>query len=426
MKVNSALKKRSPFLVFIPHLVVYLLLVLYFSQPSLRGDEERYLQFAQNLKNGFYSPPPPDINLWNGPGYPLLLLPVIALDLPLITIKLLNAVLLYLSAGFLLLTLRKLLSPKPAFLIALFFASYYPFFEILPLILTEAPAILLTTLFCYFLLKIPDRYSWRQLLPAGLCMGYLALTKIIFGYVILAALGISGLLFLFKRSPNHHAAVKILLVALAINLPWLGYTWQLTGKWFYWGNSGGMSLYWMSSPYRGEYGDWNNTDFDANCYNIAIQPCQDELLEKNHKADIDYILSLPPSKRDDAYRRKALENMLDHPWKFLENCWHNISRLLFGMPASYHYQTSKTLLRILPNAIVLTFMLIAAFLSLRNWKIISFPIKLLLLLSGLYLAACIPLSAYPRFFYPVLSPILLWIGVSLHQNIRIVPLKETP
>ena len=39
-------------------------------------------------------------------------------------------------------------------------------------------------------------------------------------------------------------------LALVWCLPYLAHTYSLTGRWFYWGSSGGMSLYWMSTPYR--------------------------------------------------------------------------------------------------------------------------------------------------------------------------------
>lgn len=47
-------------------------------------------------------------------------------------------------------------------------------------------------------------------------------------------------------------------LALLICSPYLVYTYALTGKIFYWGNSGGLSLYWMSSPHPQEFGDWHN------------------------------------------------------------------------------------------------------------------------------------------------------------------------
>lgn len=63
--------------------MIYTLLAIGFSRPYFTGDEGRHVQFAHNLCQGFYSPTDPwQINLWNGPGYPLVLVPFAALGLP--------------------------------------------------------------------------------------------------------------------------------------------------------------------------------------------------------------------------------------------------------------------------------------------------------------------------------------------------------
>ena len=43
------------------------------------SDECRYISFAENLLNGFYSPSAPNINLWSGPGFPIILMPLVSL-----------------------------------------------------------------------------------------------------------------------------------------------------------------------------------------------------------------------------------------------------------------------------------------------------------------------------------------------------------
>ena len=73
-----------------PFLLLYLIICIVFAPHENVGDEGRYLYFANNLLSGFYSPPYPEINLWNGPGYPLFLAPFIFFELPLIALRLLN------------------------------------------------------------------------------------------------------------------------------------------------------------------------------------------------------------------------------------------------------------------------------------------------------------------------------------------------
>ena len=99
--INNIKLPKNPWLLFLPFLVLYIIFVLIFPTTGHQGDEERYLMFANNLVNGFYSPPAPDINLTNGPGWPIILMPFIALGLPLITITIANAFFYYLSIIFL-------------------------------------------------------------------------------------------------------------------------------------------------------------------------------------------------------------------------------------------------------------------------------------------------------------------------------------
>ena len=88
--------KKNYWFFLLPFLFLYTFIVLKFYAEKLDGDESRYLMYANNLLNGFYSPKS-EIFLWNGPGYPILLIPFVFFQLPLIFIALFNAILAYLS-----------------------------------------------------------------------------------------------------------------------------------------------------------------------------------------------------------------------------------------------------------------------------------------------------------------------------------------
>jgi hypothetical protein len=88
---------RNSFFLFLPFFILYVIIVLIYASPDLYGDESRYLAFATNLTHGFFSPSPPFLDLGNGPGYPLIMAPFVALKLPLISVKLLNALFYYIS-----------------------------------------------------------------------------------------------------------------------------------------------------------------------------------------------------------------------------------------------------------------------------------------------------------------------------------------
>jgi hypothetical protein len=67
---------KNPFLLFLPFLILYTILIIVFAKNEYRGDEVRYLNYAKNLIHGFYSPPYPHIDLGNGPGYSILIAPL--------------------------------------------------------------------------------------------------------------------------------------------------------------------------------------------------------------------------------------------------------------------------------------------------------------------------------------------------------------
>jgi hypothetical protein len=234
---------RNPYLIFLPFLLIFIIFILAFQANALEGDEGRYLSFAQNLLHVFYSPPAPDINLWNGPGYPIILMPFVALHLPLICITLLNGVFYYLSIVLLFKALRQIASFRIALIFSVFWACYLNSYQDMVLIYTEIFYSFLISLLIFLLVGVFNsndaKKAKKNIFFSGFIIGYLVLTKIIFGYVLLIMLAGIGLLWLINRNVyNYRKGLIIMLIALATTAPYLIYTYQLTGKIFYWGNSG--------------------------------------------------------------------------------------------------------------------------------------------------------------------------------------------
>ena len=127
----------NPLLIFFPFLILYIVIILKFYSNQLVGDEVRYHDFANNILLGFYSPPAPNINLWNGPGYPLFLVPFIWLKVPLIVLKLANAFLQYFSIILLFKAINKFTSRIYAIIFSLFWALYYISYQELYFLLSE-------------------------------------------------------------------------------------------------------------------------------------------------------------------------------------------------------------------------------------------------------------------------------------------------
>lgn len=395
-----------------PFLCLYVVLVIVLSTSDFKGDEGRYLFFANNILNGFYSPPYPDINLWNGPGYPLLVSLFLLFKLPLITIKLFNAFLLYFSLIFVYKTAVIYSSGKKAIFVSILLGLYFPVYEMLPLILTECLAWFLISLFCYLTVKVfKESFSWKLLLIAALVLAYLAMVKIIFGQVIITAILVSVPAFLFKAlRPVAKKALLLFGFSFLFCMPYLTYTYLLTNKTMYWGNSGSLSLYTMSSPYKSELGDWNNSK---------------ELTEnENHRAFFDSISNLKPIEKSEALKKEAVKNIKEHPEKYFQNWLANLGRLFFSYPYSNTSQSLKTYFTFLPNMFLMVFMCFALFAHVLAYKKIPAEIWVLLFFVLVYLAGNSLVSAGRRMFYITLPFWVLYFSY-IYTHIVTIRLKST-
>ncbi len=200
MELKNFKVSQNPFLLFLPFLIFYIVLILIFAIGSNHGDEDRYLNYAVNLTHGFYTLPPPYLDLGNGPGYSLIIMPFVALKLPLISIKLMNAIFYYFSIILLFKSLQRIVTFNYALIFSLLWALYPNTFEQLPYVLPEVfassliPLLLFSVILAFTEGKTKKTYIY--IIVAGLTLGYLALTKPIFGYVLVFM--ILGTIFLFN------------------------------------------------------------------------------------------------------------------------------------------------------------------------------------------------------------------------------------
>jgi len=356
--------------------------------------------FTDNILKGFYSPPSPYVDLSNGPGYPILLIPFIALKLPYITITLLNAVFHYLSIIFLFKAIQIVTSFKKALIFSLFWACYYIGYQYLSAISYEPISIFFVSLLIFSLIKTFIQFQSSQRRYAylsGFVLGYLALTKVVFGYILFAMLIIAVLLWIMNKAAiNNRKGVIILSIACLTTLPWLIYTYNVTGRIFFWG-TGQDNLYWMTTPYDDEYGDWKGdltrNTVDLGNYNVVDAA---DSLKAHHQKDFEDIYGRTGLARDDEFRRIAINNIKAHPGKYIKNIFCNIGRIFFHYPFSYAVQRIKILFVLPINGIVLALILFCLIPTIKSWRKIIYPLRFLLILGLMYLAASSLLCAETR------------------------------
>jgi len=417
---------ENSFLLFLPFLIFYLLFALVFRNRTIVGDEIRYYWYASNLIHGFYSPPSPHILLWNGPGYPIAIIPFVILKLPLVVFLMFNAFLYYLSIVWIYKILLKFISYRKAFIFSIFLAINLNAIIMTVLVMAEPLSVFLVTGLIYLIVKTFENPQKKYLVLSGFVLGYIALTKFIFAYVLLIMLIAFFLFWLFnRRNTYYQKSLKILLISFVTILPYLAYTYSLTGKLFYIGNSGGQQLYWMSTPYADEYGDWRYPYLNSKEPLIKRAHSFDAIFKNRHINDIKIALNNPKhsllfgTEQDSVFKSLAINNITSHPIKYLINCMSNTGRLFFNFPYSYALQSPVELILMPFNMILAVLVLLCLIPTLINWKKISFALRFLILFAWLYLFASTLVSAYPRMLV-VITPILIfWIVLTLKKMLKI-------
>ena len=413
----NLVKHLNPFLKFLPLLVIYLILCILKQENNLIGDEGRYVIYADNLLKGFYASTAEQeyTFLWNGPGYPIFLTIFRYLDLPFIIPKLFNTLFIYCGIIFFYKTLKLFISLKKSVIISLLLGLYYPFLvEAIPKLLTEALSFFLI---CYLIYNATiyfnngfSKYKWR----ASIALGCLILTKIVFAYVIIAMLVI-GIPFLFSKRQKQKVKKHfiILTIGFCFSIPYQAYTYSITNKLLFFGNSGGMSLYWMSTPFENEFGDWHSFE------TLQNKP----QLYKNHSKFLNSIKNLPPVEKDIALKTKAIENITNNKYKFFKNWQSNLGRLFFNYPYSIPASSNSVLFLFIPNSIIAVLLVVSFVLSIKNYRKLKSSIYFFAIFTVIYLGGISLLSCYPRFLYIMFPVILIWISYSM-QEFLIIKIKS--
>lgn len=405
--------KQSPWLIFLPFLILWLgMAVTMHDNSQLVGDEVRYWGFADNLLHGHFHQRTGDRFLWSGPGYSISLVPFRALNTPLWIPKAMNALYFFLAAIVFFRFLSLYFSRAKAYLISLLFCCYYPLYaEALPSLMTEALTILLIIGLMYSIAKLMrhPKPGWKQCLsPAAIWAG-LVLTKVIFGYVVFLLAGLLLIAwFIRKKHPKLPPLLKTLALTIVFLFPYLTYTFVLTDRPLYFSNSAGLSLYWMSSPFAEELGDWHGPSLKEH-----------PKLMEHHGAFFASIKDLDPVAKDEALKHQALENIKAHPKKFLLNCVSNVGRTFFSYPLSYLLPSNGIYYYLVPNIFLLVLGIFCLWPTLLHHK--KYPTEMLVLLAFMfiYLGELTIVSSYPRFFFLMVPVLLWWIGYSLDRFVKV-------
>jgi hypothetical protein len=399
---------------FWPLLVVYLVLLVALVKPHFVGDEFRYMAYTDSLLAGIGYTDAADPVLRNGPGYPLFLLPFRVLDAPKWLMALPNVFFLLLSVWYLYRILQFYV-PKRALLGAYLFGLYYPLFLFIPKLSPATIGLCLLTGFTFHYLQVVQSRAmqWRPLLLAGLYMGLLIMAKFAFGYVLMVSLLGSMVAYAIWRQTWLLRTVMMFGMGMILCLPYLGYTYSLTGRPMYWGTNGGEQFYWMTSPYGGEH-EWGNWQSYEDLFKQRIPE-----LNEAHYEFYQTIKPLTWMGRNDAFLTQGKENLAAHPTAYLKNWVANCLRLLFNYPNSFAPQNISAYFYIFPNMIVVVFTLLALYPGWVGRRHIPLEILPPTLFILIYLGATTLMNAVPRYFVPVVPFLIIWLTIIYSKTISL-------
>jgi len=382
----------------LPLLLFYIVIIMIFSSKTFVGDENGYIKIAKHLIG--YSNSPDNISLWWGPGYPIILTPFIFFKIPWIWARLLNALFLFSAIIYFHKTLTFWLSNVHATIFTYLLGMYPPFIREIHFLLTENLVFFLICGFIFHFCKTfkTSQSNWKNIMLTSFYLGYLALTKVFFGYVITVGLFSFGLIYLLFRNNNYIKTIYIYLFALIMCLPYLYYTHSITNKNFYWGSSGGMSLYWISTPYKKELGSWFSFRDVQTTQNLA-----------QHKKLFNKIKNLSEIEKDREFKKQALNNIIHHPKRYLINWIANIGRMLFSYPFSYTPQKISTFFYLIPNMFIVVLFILGIYPAIIRWNLIPYELKSLLFFLVITFSGTSLISAYDRQFRPLVPILILWI-----------------
>lgn len=426
MKKNSLWGSIVPFL---PLLLLYIILVVVFSNNELAGDESRHMVYANNLTHGFYADGSnPDLR--NGPGYPLVIAPFIAINSSFLILKLLNVLFVFIGVVYFKKTVEFFTKEKYAIAFAYLIGIYPPLLRYMPLIYSEPLTFMIICGLFFHIFKLyrSEKLDKKQIVITSVYLGLLVLVKIIFFQVIGLSLLILGVLFLLNRKRQNIKAALVLIGGFLLIVPYLIYTYSLTDKSFYLGTGGGEILYHRSTPYENEWGNWFSMEDALNGGNSDYKPDNAyrnlRALSENHR---DVYLKLEPLthiERDSAFKSIAIKNMKAHPSKYLKNTVANVGRLLFHYPFSYREQNLNAYGYMIPNMFIMILWILSLYPAFMGRKNLPFEIKAITVFTLIYTCGIVVADGRGRNFIMMVPALVLFFAY-VYTNILKITLVKT-
>lgn len=412
----------------VPLFVLYVLTVVFFSSDVLEGDEIRHVDYAVDLTSGYYENAD-DPGFRNGPGYPIVLAPFTLFEGGLFFAKILNAVFLLFAVVYFKKTLGLFTQNRASHIFVYLIGLYPPVIRWVPFLYSESLMFLVLCALSYHFCKLlrTEGFDRKQWFVTSLLLAFLVLIKIIYLQVVVLALLVVLGVFFWKRTANLKRTTFVLVGSFLWMAPYLAYAYALTGKPFYLGTGGGEILYHRATPYSGEWGNWFSTEDIINGadedYGRSAKYVDMEILSQHHRDVYLELEDMTHMQKDSVLKSLAIQNMKDHPTKYVKNTIINAGRFVFNYPLSYRAQDPNSYGYMIPNMIILVLWGLSLYPFLKGRIRMPFAIRALMVFALIY-ACGIVLSAGTGRNFIAMVPVLVLFTAYVQGSISRVVFSE--
>ncbi len=399
-------------MLFFGTLLLYVLNVIATDHRDFIWDEGRYHKYAQHLTQGFYvTPEKPDIV--NGPGYPLVLAPLIAAGMPTMGLRMLNALFMALAVWFSFRAVLPYAGRRWALTVAWVTLLHPSLVRAGPYLMTEALAVCCIAGFAWAFSAAlrEEKWRWSLILAAGFAFGWLTLTRVFFGNVIMAASVFLVVMLIVWKSQRERLlrALVVMAVSFAMCLPWLAFTHAKTGDLICWSTNSGELLYWMTSTHEGENGHW---------FSVEEAQSTPELVKHHREFYLKYY-EMSVKDREEAFTKIAMEQLRANPFGVYKNWLSNLCRLVFGFPRSFQAENFLNVGLVVVNGPILFAAVISLWFGLKKWRSQPVEVLLMALLLFIYLGGSTVAPGLPRYTAVVWPWLGFGIAAVLSRSLRV-------
>ncbi|MEQ1748344.1 MAG: glycosyltransferase family 39 protein [Prosthecobacter sp.] len=417
MSSESQPTRRIELLLFVGTLLLYILNVIATDHRDFIWDEGRYHKYAEHLTQGFYvTPEKPDII--NGPGYPLVLAPMIVAGVSVMGQRMLNALFIAFAVWFSFRAVLPYAGRRWALIVALVTALHPSLVRAGPFLMTEALAVCCVAGFgwAFSAALRAEKWRWSLILAAGFAFGWLTLTRVFFGNVIMAAVVFLVLLLIVWESQRGKLlrALAMMAVAFTMCVPWLAYTHSITGEKLCWSTVSGELLYWMTSTQPGENGHW---------FSVEEAQYKPELVAHHRELFLTYY-EVSVKEREATFKRIAMEQLRANPLGVYKNWLSNLCRLVFGFPRSFQTENFLNVGLVVFNGPILLIALIALYYGLKKCRSLPIEVLLLALLLFIYLGGSTLAPGQPRYSTVIWPWLGMGIATVLSRSLRVSVVRD--